>query len=111
MSCHSNRPLFVPVNHISTACNIPLHTTGHLGASLGVVELTVAMHYVFNTPDDKVRSILPVKAMLKPQRSLQIGQSIISLLGNLSRAGGLMWGCWLCRLCGTWAIRPMGTRF
>jgi 1-deoxy-D-xylulose-5-phosphate synthase len=26
----------------------------HLGASLGVVELTVALHYVFNTPDDKV---------------------------------------------------------
>ncbi len=27
---------------------------GHLGASLGVVELTVALHYVFNTPYDKV---------------------------------------------------------
>ena len=25
---------------------------GHLGASLGVVELTLALHYVFNTPDD-----------------------------------------------------------
>lgn len=25
---------------------------GHLGASLGVVELTVALHHVFNTPDD-----------------------------------------------------------
>ncbi|AWG21174.1 1-deoxy-D-xylulose-5-phosphate synthase [Flavobacterium faecale] len=25
---------------------------GHLGASLGVVELTVALHYVFNTPED-----------------------------------------------------------
>lgn len=25
---------------------------GHLGASLGVVELTLAIHYVFNTPDD-----------------------------------------------------------
>ncbi len=25
---------------------------GHLGASLGVVELTVALHYVFDTPDD-----------------------------------------------------------
>ncbi|KAK9832728.1 hypothetical protein WJX81_004979 [Elliptochloris bilobata] len=28
-------------------------TGGHLGASLGVVELTVALHYVFNAPDDK----------------------------------------------------------
>ncbi len=25
---------------------------GHLGASLGVVELTIALHYAFNTPDD-----------------------------------------------------------
>ncbi len=27
---------------------------GHLGSSLGVVELTVAIHYVFNTPDDRL---------------------------------------------------------
>nr|WP_299346027.1 1-deoxy-D-xylulose-5-phosphate synthase [Allomuricauda sp.] len=27
---------------------------GHLGASLGVVELTIALHYVFNTPSDKL---------------------------------------------------------
>ena len=29
-------------------------TGGHLGASLGVVELTVALHYVFDTPHDKL---------------------------------------------------------
>ena len=29
-------------------------TGGHLGAGLGVVELTVAIHYVFNTPNDKL---------------------------------------------------------
>jgi 1-deoxy-D-xylulose-5-phosphate synthase len=29
-------------------------TGGHLGAGLGVVELTAAIHYVFNTPDDKL---------------------------------------------------------
>lgn len=29
-------------------------TGGHLGAGLGVVELTVALHYVFNTPYDKI---------------------------------------------------------
>jgi len=29
-------------------------TGGHLGAGLGVVELTVALHYVFNTPQDKL---------------------------------------------------------
>ncbi len=29
-------------------------TGGHLAPSLGVVELTIALHYVFNTPDDKL---------------------------------------------------------
>ncbi|XP_028802783.1 probable 1-deoxy-D-xylulose-5-phosphate synthase 2, chloroplastic [Neltuma alba] len=29
-------------------------TGGHLSASLGVVELAVALHHVFNTPDDKI---------------------------------------------------------
>ena len=29
-------------------------TGGHLGAGLGVVELTVALHYVFNTPHDRL---------------------------------------------------------
>lgn len=29
-------------------------TGGHLGSGLGVVELTVAIHYVFDTPDDKL---------------------------------------------------------
>jgi len=29
-------------------------TGGHFGAGLGVVELTIALHYVFNTPDDRL---------------------------------------------------------
>ncbi len=29
-------------------------TGGHLGSSLGVVELTLALHYVFNTPEDRI---------------------------------------------------------
>lgn len=32
--------------------NIVAAKEGHLGASLGVVELTIALHYVFNTPED-----------------------------------------------------------
>ena len=35
------------INAVST-------TGGHLGAGLGVVELTVALHYVFDTPKDKL---------------------------------------------------------
>jgi 1-deoxy-D-xylulose-5-phosphate synthase len=34
--------------------NAVAKTGGHLGAGLGVVELTVALHYVFNTPDDRL---------------------------------------------------------
>lgn len=30
------------------------HNPGHLGSSLGAVELAVAIHYVFDTPDDKL---------------------------------------------------------
>ena len=29
-------------------------TGGHLSSNLGVVELTIALHYVFNTPEDKI---------------------------------------------------------
>ena len=29
-------------------------TGGHLGAGLGVIELTVALHYIFDTPKDKL---------------------------------------------------------
>ena len=29
-------------------------TGGHLGAGLGVIELTIALHYIFDTPKDKI---------------------------------------------------------
>ena len=29
-------------------------TGGHLGAGLGVIELTIALHYIFDTPDDRL---------------------------------------------------------
>ena len=38
----------------SELINVVSETGGHLGAGLGVVELTVALHYVFNTPKDKL---------------------------------------------------------
>ena len=30
------------------------HSGGHFGSGLGTVELTVALHYVFNTPHDRI---------------------------------------------------------
>jgi len=34
--------------------NIVATKEGHLGASLGVIELTIALHYIFNTPEDQL---------------------------------------------------------
>ncbi len=34
--------------------NVVSKTGGHLGASLGVIELTIALHYTFNTPHDRL---------------------------------------------------------
>ena len=34
--------------------NVVSVTGGHLGAGLGVIELTIALHYVFDTPKDKL---------------------------------------------------------
>ena len=38
----------------SETINAVAVTGGHLGAGLGVVELTVALHYVFDTPNDRI---------------------------------------------------------
>ena len=38
----------------SELIDVVSQTGGHLGAGLGVVELTVAIHHVFNTPDDRL---------------------------------------------------------
>ena len=38
----------------SEMIDVVSQTGGHLGAGLGVVELTTAIHYVFNTPDDRL---------------------------------------------------------
>src|SRR5574344_1678643 len=34
--------------------NVCAHNPGHLGSSLGAVELAVALHYTFNTPEDRL---------------------------------------------------------
>ena len=44
--------------------NIVATKEGHLGASLGVVELTIALHYVFNTPEDLLIWDVDIKLMV-----------------------------------------------
>lgn len=59
-------------------------TGGHLGSSLGVVELTVALHYVFNTPKDRI--IWDVGHQAYPHKILTGRRDRIK---TLRQAGGL----------------------
>lgn len=62
---HINSPAdlrTLPVDQLPDVCaelrkyiiDVLSQTPGHLGASLGTIELTVALHYVFNTPHDRI---------------------------------------------------------
>src|SRR5450755_5181253 len=59
-------------------------TGGHLGAGLGVVELTVALHYVFDTPRDRL--IWDVGHQAYPHKILTGRRARIR---TLRQAGGL----------------------
>src|SRR6201990_2395561 len=59
-------------------------TGGHLGAGLGVVELTVAMHAVFDTPSDKI--VWDVGHQVYPHKILTGRRSRIR---TLRQGGGL----------------------
>ena len=61
-------------------------TGGHLGAGLGVVELTIAVHYVFNTPEDKL--IWDVGHQSYPHKILTGRQDQIETI----RQGGGLYG-------------------
>ena len=62
-------------------------TGGHLGAGLGVVELTVALHYVFDTPNDKLiwdvgHQSYPHKILTGRKDKKKGKATLISLLGH-----------------------------
>ena len=48
-------------------------TGGHLGAGLGVVELTIALHYIFDTPKDRLIWTSDTKRILINLTGRQIG--------------------------------------
>jgi len=64
--------------------NVVSETGGHLGAGLGVVELTVAVHYVFNTPKDKL--VWDVGHQCYPHKIITGRKKYIR---NLRKGGGL----------------------
>ena len=59
-------------------------TGGHLGAGLGVVELTIALHYVFDTPKDKL--VWDVSHQCYPHKIITGRRDKIKTLG---KGGGL----------------------
>jgi 1-deoxy-D-xylulose-5-phosphate synthase len=59
-------------------------TGGHLGASLGVIELTAALHYVFDTPHDRL--IWDVSHQAYPHKILTGRRG---RMGTLRQSGGL----------------------
>lgn len=61
-------------------------TGGHLGASLGVIELTIALHYVFNTPHDRL--IWDVSHQCYPHKILTGRRSRMSTLRQLNGISG-----------------------
>jgi len=65
-------------------------TGGHLGAGLGAVELTVALHYVFNTPEDKLvwdvgHQAYPHKILTGRKDRMQTIRTLGGLSGFLKR--------------------------
>jgi len=63
-------------------------TGGHLGSSLGVIELTVALHHVFDTPTDKI--IWDVAHQCYPHKILTGRRS---RMGTIRQLGGISGFC------------------
>jgi 1-deoxy-D-xylulose-5-phosphate synthase len=59
-------------------------TGGHLSSNLGVVELTIALHYVYNTPDDRL--VWDVGHQTYPHKILTGRRDAMA---NLRKAGGI----------------------
>lgn len=59
-------------------------TGGHLGASLGALELTIALHYVLNSPKDKICWDVGHQAYIHKMITGRLGQ-----MGTLRQPGGL----------------------
>src|SRR5687768_17355541 len=60
-------------------------TGGHLSSNLGTVELTIALHYVFNTPEDRI--VWDVGHQTYPHKILtgrREGMSRLRMLGGIS---------------------------
>ena len=75
--CHELR--WDTINHVSKV-------GGHLGSSLGVVELTVALHYVFEAPTDKI--VWDVAHQSYPHKILTGRRSRMSTLRQLHGLSG-----------------------
>ena len=77
-------------------------TGGHFGAGLGVIELTIALHYVYNTPFDRAESeydtfgvghsstsISAALGMSLAARQQQSGRKIVAVIGDGAMTAGM----------------------
>jgi 1-deoxy-D-xylulose-5-phosphate synthase len=69
-------------------------TGGHLGSSLGVVELTVALHYVFNAPEDRIvwdvaHQAYPHKILTGRRHRMHTMRQLNGLSGFTNRSVGM----------------------
>ena len=80
--------------------NVVSETGGHLGAGLGVVELTVAIHYIFNTPKDKLvwdvghqcyphKIITGRKGMAVANKLSNNNNNVVAVIGDGAMSAGM----------------------
>ncbi|MEK7748179.1 MAG: 1-deoxy-D-xylulose-5-phosphate synthase [Nitrospirota bacterium] len=74
-----------------TILNLVSEKGGHLGASLGAVELTIALHYVFDTPNDRLvwdtgHQAYPHKLLTERKAQFKTIRQYQGISGFLSRA-------------------------
>jgi 1-deoxy-D-xylulose-5-phosphate synthase len=74
-----------------TILNLVAEKGGHLGASLGAVELTIALHYVFDTPNDRLvwdtgHQAYPHKLLTERKGQFKTIRQYQGISGFLSRA-------------------------
>jgi hypothetical protein len=84
-------------------------TGGHLGSSLGVVELTVALHHVFNAPEDRILWDVGHQASVVFCHFEQKYACLCYTLQNSLQSSVFLWSCnELCQF--LFVYRPIHTR-
>lgn len=85
-----------PLEDLASVCNeirryiieVITKVGGHFGANLGAVELTVALHYVFNTPEDKI--IFDIGHQGYPHKIITGRRDLLSTIRQMGGISGFL---------------------